>query len=174
VSSAYLHDLTVDLLLAAEAALDPLCTGNELPPRRYVHFGEPAWDLCQGDEAIASSGQLVAWWGNVESVVTAVGNRCAVQYRAQLCVELARCYPDLGSDSQPLPPAVYEGAAAILDTDTWALVRGVGAWLAGIDCEWRAMDPVVPSGPQGGMAGVRVCVRLSLNDLDPLCTPPGP
>lgn len=174
MSSAYLHDLAVDLLVAAEAAVDPICTGNELPPRRYVSYGEPAWDICQGDERVAASGQLVTWWADVQPVVSAQGRSCAIQYRGRLCVELARCFPSLSADSQPLPAEVYEAAAAVVSTDAWALVRGVGAWVASLGCSWAQIEDVFPSGPEGGMAAVRICIRLELDDPDPACTPPAP
>ena len=172
MSSSLLYDLATDLLLASEAAIDPLCTGHELPPRRYVHFGEPAWDLCTDNEVIASSGQLVTWWSDVQTEVSTVGRTCAVRFLAKFCVELTRCFPDLGEDSQPLAPEVYEAASEILDVDSWALLRGVTAWVAGLDCSWRQIEDVFPSGPSGGMAGVRICVRVELNDPDPLCTAP--
>ncbi len=167
MSAPYLHDLAVDLFQVAEAALDEARTGHPVPPRRYVHFGEPAWDLCTGDTETDESGQLVVWVGGITTEVVTRGTTCGIEHRGQLCVEVARCFPSLDADGQPVGPDVLQAAAEVLHRDWWSLQRAVSAWLAGLSCSWRTMETSEPSGPEGGMAGVRICVRLSLNDTEP-------
>lgn len=167
-SATYLHDLVVDLLTAAESAIDPARTGNaSLPPRRYVSWGEPAWDVCVGDVDTGSSGQLVAWWDEVTTDVSATGRMCAIRHVARLCVEVVRCVPSLEADGSPHPPAVYEAAAEVLSRDLWSLVTGLDEFWTSLGCESITVDEITPRGPDGGAAGARVCARVALNDRGP-------
>jgi hypothetical protein len=167
VSAPYLQTLALDLLAVAEAALAEDRTGHPIPPRRYVHFGEPAWDLCTGDTSTEDGGQLVVWVGGITTEVVQRGTTCGIEHRGQFCVEVARCFPSLTADGQPAAPETLEDAAEVLHRDWWSLQRAVGSWLATLSCSWRAMETSQASGPEGGMAGVRICVRLSLNDTEP-------
>ena len=170
MSSSYLHDLAVDLLTAAEAAIAPECTGHVLPSRRYVSWTEPAHDLCSDDAGTDGSGQLNVWWDTFPSPqIIARGNVCAVRLLGTICVELARCVPDLDEDSTPFAPAVYEDAAEFMHVEAWPLLRGVTAWVAALGCAYKQIDASIPA-LSGGSASIRICATIELNDPDPACT----
>ena len=169
MSSSLLYDMASDLLGAAETAIGEPCTGHALPGRRYVSFDEPAHDLCTDDDT-DGSGQLVVWWGPIVPTVQTRGKMCVVQPRGQLCVELARCVPDLDENGQPFPAATYDAAAEFMLTEAWPLLRGVTDWLAGLGCTWRVIQSGISS-VGGGMAAFRVCAEVEINDPDPTCTP---
>lgn len=170
MSSSLLHDLAVDLLAAAEAAIHPDCTGHQLPGRIYVAWTEPAHDLCT-DDGTDGSGQLVVWWDVFpQPKVISRGNACAVRLFGTICVELARCVPDLDEDGKPYPPEVYEAAAEFLNVDAWPLLRGVTAWVAGLGCSFKEIGSSSPA-QSGGSASIRICATIELNDPDPACTP---
>lgn len=169
MSCGYLHDVAVDLLSAAEAAIDPVCTGHVLPGRRYVNWSEPAIDLCSDDTGTDGSGQLVVWWDSIGARVVTQGNVCAVRLLGTICVQLARCVPDLDEHGQAHDPAMYEAAAEFMHGDAWPLIRGVTAWVASLGCAYKEIGSITPE-LGGGAASLRMCVTIELNDPDPACT----
>lgn len=157
----YLQILASDLLAAALAGLAPARTGNPEPDRVYISHGAPAWDDCDG------SGQLSVWVGPIQHVQVALGNVCQIRPSAPLCVTLLRCVPTMNDDGSPPSAAALTASAGELNRDVWSLLTELYAFAAALGCDMVDVGSAEPLGPEGGLAGWRVCLDVLLNDSGP-------
>jgi len=157
----YLQTLALDLLAAAEAAVDVARTGNPNPDRVYVAHNEPAWDVCDG------TGQLSVYVGPIISTQVTLGNVCQVRPAAPFCVTLLRCVPTMNDDGTPPSAAELTTSAGVLNSDIWSLLNGLYDFATDLGCDMVDVGEALPLGPDGGLAGWRVCLDVLLNDPGP-------
>jgi hypothetical protein len=173
MSLGYLAECADALLAAGIAALAQETTGRAPPATSYLSHGEPTPDHCgeitvhlesvgheppRGDSGIQQSCQLVA--------------------SPTFVISLFRCVTNLNdSAANPFPSgdALDTDAASLLE-DLWALLTelydriAAGTLVPGLgedDCENVTVGEVAPIETEGDVAGWRIPVTLSANDLGP-------
>lgn len=139
--------------------------GLDLPSRRYVSPGVPAWDC---DQFVVYVERNTSGTVNAEDT-SAID--CLVVRSATIVAEIARCVPKVeqAGDQVVVPtPEEEEAAAELVLTDPMALVNAAvqgyrDGSLAGCKglavVEWEAL------GPDGGFAGGRQRFRWQLTDV---------
>jgi hypothetical protein len=161
VAADYLQTLAADLLAASLAGLAVARTGNPEPDRVYISHNSPAWDECSGD------GQLSVWIGPIVHTQVAVGSVCQIRASAPLCVTLLRCVPTMRDDGSPPTSAELTASADGLNRDVWSLLTELYDYVAALGCDIVDVGSAEPLGPDGGLAGWRVCIDVLLNDSGP-------
>lgn len=166
MGASYLATLAEDLLVAATNALDPTRTGHAAPTRRFVSWGPPPVDACDG-------GQLTVHLASVDVNLQRGSGRspgaCLVEPVGRFQVQVWRCVPTFGPQGE-IPDADDVTASSVaLAVDAWCLVTGLtNAIAAGTLSEGRVeIGPFTPLPPGGGSAGGRIDLTYHLNDGGP-------
>lgn len=164
-SAAYIHDLAEALLASAVAGLAPSRTGHKAPGVTYVAHGAPAWDGCD---------QLAVWVGPItlRGVAGVAAGRSGVPTAlpvAAFTIDLARCVHEPDARGNGPTAAALASDAALLNRDAWCLHTGVSRDLGDVFGGCRVIEPgeMIPLGPEGGLAGWRWPIVVSLNDGGP-------
>lgn len=139
----------------------------ELPTRRYVTVGRATHDceqLTVGLLRVIGASEL---GGPAQEQVEV--QRCLHWRVAQFQIQVVRCWPvgDIGRDGQPSPPAVadVEAAARTVAKDVQLVTAAV---LAAFRADELGIGPTLafeqwePVGPNGGLVGGSLTLRLSL------------
>jgi hypothetical protein len=153
--AAAVFDAVVDHFAAA---------GEPLPDRRYIADGPPSWD-CQ--QLTVHVERTYGTEGNVAAEVLAPV-ACLVLRGAVVAVEIVRCCPvvDSSGDEVIIPPAaeIEETAHQKLRDAVLMTNAIVAAYRAEAlpGCHGIAIENWVNSGPQGGLTGGVLRVRIDL------------
>lgn len=155
------------LALVVDTAHDEDVT---LPGRRYItdgQAGQEAWDCPQVTVGLVQLDASTAALGQEQVTQARVPRGTAMPPAAQLRVEIVRDSPGMEDDGTP-PSAEQVHAAGIAALTDAALLHRVRArlitdstLLAGAPGEVRT-GPVIPAGPEGGMAAVAMTVAVTL------------
>ena len=146
-----LWTLAEDVLAECEQLLAQTVTGRDLPERRYVSHGQPPVEDCDG--------VLVVWFAQVDTRQVGPRDSGVTNRVAVLAVDVWRCWPT--GDTHPPTVRDLSRASLVVADDCDRLTGGLAGFL-GDRCgtvEWR---PAQPLGPQGGLAGWRLQVAVSL------------
>lgn len=158
--TSHLYDLAADLLTEGVAALE--CGSRDVPDKRFVTFGTPAFD-CE----LLTVHLTAAGFGTDQGTPA---NRCATRPTVTFALTLVRCWPvDVQVDADD-----YDEAAAGVYADTWAIMTNLVADRAVIfdgvdDCSWVRLGAVQRFEPQGGLVAVQFPVTVYPSDLDAPC-----
>lgn len=155
-----LYDLAGDVLAAVVAHY--LDEGVDLPDRRYVTDGLPAWDCEQVTVRVART------YGHGGDVRVETGSLLGplVLAAADVEVQVVRCSPTV--DDAGDPPAADEisaSAAAVLDDADLVRAALLAAYKDGLlgACQGAVLVGWTPAGPEGGLVGGATLVRLDLS-----------
>lgn len=144
---------TAELLLTeAVAVLDAP------PARQYIAHEEPAWDCSQLTVSLLRIRPKV--FGDPRQ------SRCAVVPVAGFRVALVDCVPVPDKKGNPPKVADLHSSSTALAGEAWRLWKGLtAAWKAGAfgDCQLVEFLPLEPFTSQGGLAGYRVDVEVTLS-----------
>lgn len=156
-----IYDIARDVLDAVVAGY--LADAVDLPARRFVSLGPPAWDCelvaCWVERTFGHAGDVLA--EDPDPIMAAVGHGLRA---ALLRIQIVRCYPTLSDAGDPPTPAVMEAATATLLEDAQRvsniLVAASKAGAIG-GCNSVAMLDWVSVGPDGAMAASNHGVQVS-------------
>lgn len=159
--SSQLYDACAATLAAVVAHYSTL--GVELPARRYVNSGEPAWDC---DQVVVYPETTVP---GLSTTITNEPLRPCTYFRtATLYIEIARCVPvESGNGRPPTVDRLDEAARRLLadpvDVANGILAANRSGTLGGFDGislgSWDAL------GPQGGFGGGRQTIQFQLTEV---------
>lgn len=169
--------MLIDIPAVAERLLDAVSTiagreGVDLPSRRYITpgiSGQEAWDCDQVVVGLVTLAPNLAAAGATEPVGLAGGGHGAIAGlpAIQLRVEIVRAVPTVSDDGTP-PAAALEHAAGLRALQDAALLHAVRAHLVdgAVLTDGEPVDlrsgPIVPTGPDGGYAGVAMSVAVTV------------
>lgn len=146
-----LYDLAAAALAAVEA--EYATAGVDLPARRYVAEGPPAYDC---EQVVLAFVRLYPGTAFAEDA-PGLAQRAMFPRSATLALHIVRCIPVLSDRGKPPTVPQLDGSAASIMTDVLlapvSLVRAwhAGAW-AGL-CETFGIREVIPAEPSGGFGG---------------------
>lgn len=164
-STDRLLDLATDLLAGVVARWPG--DASDLPELQYLTNGAIAWDGCDV-LAVSFSRTAAAFEGDPAQEAITSGVFVGVQFGV-FDVTLLRCVPDMVQTGNELPtlpsPADLTASAEQLIRDAQALTNAViAAQKAGdlAGCGGLVVEGCSAQGPEGGMGGNNLRVRLSL------------
>lgn len=167
-------DLTVyDLASALLAAVEdryPTTGDHALPARRYVSDGLPAHDICDD----GSCGQVTVWISRVfpttgdPTVEAPVAVRFEAGRAVEAQIEVVRRVPAIGDDGDAMvpTPAEIEASAALVLADAEMVPQAIRVAQREGDlpgCRAVVFAGWTSLGPQGGVGGGRVTMRLAVD-----------
>lgn len=134
----------------------------DLPDRRYVSDGQPAWDC---EQCVVYVERVFPGLSDMElpQAIDPAGVRSA-----RLWVEVVRCTPTLDdAPTYPSPTEIESNAMLVLADSvlTWQAIRvaqqagDLGACHSLVLDDWQAL------GPAGGYAGGRLGLRIQLDSV---------
>lgn len=135
-------------------------SGVGLPGRSYVTLGVPPGDCEQHVTAVE---RLFPHRGDVASETIAAD--CPTSPGAVLTSEVLRCFPTVkttGTQASTPTDAQIEQASADLLVDAVLLWNAAIGYQHDVGCKSVAIEAWEPIGPQGGYAGGRIRIRVSL------------
>lgn len=152
-----------DLAVVAKDAVVAyyLAQGVELPERRYVADGIPAW--FPGCPQFTT--RIVRVYSGTPGAETVGEVDCLVQFTAVVGLEVTRCVPTVNDRGDPPPADDVEASAGVVLADPALLFSAVfDAYQSGDfgDCGGLAYEQWTAKGPDGGMAGGELTVRLQI------------
>lgn len=154
-----LYDLASDILAAVEDHY--LTEGVDLPGRRYVTDGLPAWDCDQVTVRVTRTFGIA---GDVRVEAASILGPLVLT-AADVEVQVVRCAPTVDdSGDPPAPEAIADSAEAVLNDADLVRAALLEAYKAGDlgGCQGAALLGWTPAGPEGGLVGGATLVRLDL------------
>lgn len=164
-----LFDLCEEYLEACVSAL-----GSDVPDRRFVNYGPPAWD-CPEQLTVHAGGPVVADTLPLQPSLEPA-HRAAVQgmvNMVSLTATILRCVPMIEEDGDAPSPQDIEVASRQTCSDVWAIwnwlvsKKADGTLFPPRESRELFIDPAVAVNPQGGAAGWQITVRVQLDGYRP-------
>lgn len=161
MDATILRTMANDLLKAARDAYNEVSGSHPAPARQLIAHGVPAHD-CDA---------LIVWLERMPTQQQPNRGKCGRIVQPTFNLEVSRCYPTADGRARIPTGAEEQRVAELLLDDLWTINHHLTSeWssgtlfrsFTGIDCEDVQWQPVIALNNQGGIAGWRMPIVVTL------------